>query len=230
MDEVSFALIAEGITDQVIIKKIINTVFDQDKFDVYVNELQPIRDATDSTRQGNYGGWEAVLEYCTFQDKLDEALSVNDYIVIHIDTDVCGAVNFDIPLTESETGQQRDHESILHDVKSFLIDKLGSFFTENQEQIIFAVAIHNIEFWVLPFCGVKQPSSININLSKVKEALKSKHDIDYEKTYGCFLEIAKIMDARPLKKVHKKSIENAIQENFSLNSFINDLAEKESTR
>lgn len=215
MDEVSFALIAEGITDQVIIKKIINTVFDQDEYEVYVNELQPIRDATDSTRQGNYGGWEAVLEYCTFHDALNEALSVNDYIVIHIDTDICGAVNFDIALTDLATGRHRNHADILYDVKCFIIQKLGDFFTENEERIIFAIAIHNIEFWILPFCAMQQPSSVNVNNTKFMASLKAKHKIDYEKTHDCFLKIAKV--------IKKKSLEQAAEENFSLDAFIKNL-------
>lgn len=79
----TFALITEGLTDQAVIEIVIREYYHA-KFadEVDVNILQPARDATDEARAAGQGRWERVLEYCSFHDRISEALSLNDYLVI----------------------------------------------------------------------------------------------------------------------------------------------------
>ena len=57
----TFALITEGVTDQVVIENILIGMFGED---VFVHPLQPIYDETDSSRIEAFGGWQSVFRYC----------------------------------------------------------------------------------------------------------------------------------------------------------------------
>jgi hypothetical protein len=58
----TFAVVAEGITDQAVIENIIQDYYRANLEDeVDVNNLQPLRDATDQARASGQGGWERVL-------------------------------------------------------------------------------------------------------------------------------------------------------------------------
>lgn len=121
------ALIAEGITDQIVIENIIQELY-EDELDV--NYMQPARDATDEARTANFGGWELVLEYCSIPDRIQEALALNDYVIIQIDTDCGDSVRYGVPLTEG--GKDRAYLDIINDTKFVLIDKMGKEFYEKK--------------------------------------------------------------------------------------------------
>ena len=80
----TFGLIAEGITDQIVIENILAGYFNNP--DIDVNFLQPLRDETDTNKQKNYGNCDNVIEYCK-SVKFKEAFQSNEYIIIQIDTD-----------------------------------------------------------------------------------------------------------------------------------------------
>jgi hypothetical protein len=154
----SFALVAEGITDQVIIERIIFTVtcnvIDDIDDEPDINPLQPLRDATDQSRvaEGNFGGWERVKEFCQSPERLEEALEFNDYIVIHLDTDMCDHPNFDVPLLED--GNPIPTESLLGRVSTKVFEWLGENFTESHgDRVILAIAVHSTECWLLTHYG-----------------------------------------------------------------------------
>lgn len=54
----TFGLIAEGITDQVVIENILIGYFNNP--DIIVNPLLPLRDETDKNRVDNYSNWLKV--------------------------------------------------------------------------------------------------------------------------------------------------------------------------
>ena len=60
----TFALISEGLTDQIILERMIEQICGE-KFEdgVDINPLQPLRDATDAAT-APHAGWELVFEYC----------------------------------------------------------------------------------------------------------------------------------------------------------------------
>ena len=58
----TFALVTEGLTDQIILEQILFGFFDDP--DIVINPLQPLRDETDSNRVVTPGNWHQVLEYC----------------------------------------------------------------------------------------------------------------------------------------------------------------------
>lgn len=154
----SFALVAEGITDQVIIERIIFTVsgnvIDDIDDEADINPLQPLRDATDQSRvaEGNFGGWERVREFCSSQERLEEALEFNDYIVIHLDTDMCEHPNFGVPLLDE--GVPISTESLLGRVSAKVFEWLGESFIESHgDRVLLAIAVQSTECWLLTHYG-----------------------------------------------------------------------------
>ena len=81
---ISFGLITEGLTDQIVIEKILAGYFKS--LDLDVEPLQPERDK-DNQNKSKYGGWTLVFDYCKSKD-FRESFQLIDYIIIQIDTDV----------------------------------------------------------------------------------------------------------------------------------------------
>ena len=145
----TFALISEGITDQIVIEKIIRLFYKgtagEEDFDV--THLQPTRDATDQARQNadDFGGWEQVLEHCSIARNLYEALAFNDYVVVHVDSDICWNESVDI-----DPGQSFD--GLMAAVEEVVLQKIDpQIIASYRDRIIFAIAVHSVECWLLPF-------------------------------------------------------------------------------
>jgi hypothetical protein len=84
---VTFGLISEGITDQIVLENILGGFFNT--ADILVKALQPLRDKTDENRMQETGNWHKVLTYCQ-SEAFREALTTNGadyYIIIQLDTD-----------------------------------------------------------------------------------------------------------------------------------------------
>lgn len=143
----SFALITEGITDQVALKAILEGHYGTDDFEV--NPLQPLRDTTDAYRQAGFAGWELVLEFCANRQRLSEALAYNEYVIIQIDTDCGDHVNYGVPLTV--TGQDKRIDLLVEEVKNRIIRNLDpGLYNSHSARFFFAVCVHSLECWLLP--------------------------------------------------------------------------------
>lgn len=149
----SFALIAEGITDQAVLETLLEAHYrDEIGEEVDINPLQPLRDATDEARQDgeSFGGWEKVLEFCGIPERLVEALELNDYIVIQIDTDCCEHVNFGVSYRDG--GVDRSVSQLIEAVRENIVDRIGkACFLDYSDRFLFAIAVHSTECWLLPF-------------------------------------------------------------------------------
>lgn len=213
----TFALIAEGITDQAVLESVIETWCGQSLGDdIDVNYLQPARDATDSARAASFGGWERVLEYCTFAEHVDQALQINDYLVIHIDTDTCEHERYGICLTDG--GVERVVSAVVSDVCDLLASKLGCKIIEaNRGRIIFAVSVHSIECWLLPlFASEQVDKSRRLNCSNHLRRVLGKNGIEISKDYDSYSKISRIFGKQ-------KDVAKAASHNESLKIFIDSL-------
>jgi hypothetical protein len=191
---IKFAVIAEGILDQVVLERIIDTIFKKKLLNnILVNPVQPERDATDNSKvaQSCFGGWEGVIEYCAKTELLNQALQVNDYLIIHIDTDVCGHKNFNLPIIANSTPAQS--RSLILNVESFLASVLTSnFFNANKHRIIFAVAVHSTECWFLPSYSPNAGTQGATSTCEAKlQSALSKKNIAYEKDYDVYHSLSK---------------------------------------
>lgn len=157
----TFALISEGITDQIVIEKIIRLAYKgtaaADELDV--NHLQPTRDATDIARQGeeDFGGWQQVFEHCSLAANLYEALALNDYVVIHVDSDICWHDSISIDPVQ-------DFSALVAEIEDLIRSKINSdILISCADRIILAVAVHSTECWLLPFFTKAQAERSRVN-------------------------------------------------------------------
>lgn len=140
-----FAIVAEGITDQVVLKNILLAWF-ADGEEPFVNFVQPQLDETSRSTLKEPGGWTLVQRY--FEErKFIGALQLNKYLVVHIDTDI--AVDMGIALVVA--GVQRTPEEIVEAFIGWFIERVGDdVWKSHGSRFLFAIAVDSIECWLLP--------------------------------------------------------------------------------
>ena len=90
----TFGVIAEGPTDQTVIENILLGYFEDQEDEPAIRYIQPPRPLTEAP-----AGWGHVFKSLERKDH-EGALQYNDYLVIHIDTDVQEEPGFDVPRRE----------------------------------------------------------------------------------------------------------------------------------
>ena len=214
---ITFGLICEGITDQIVIENILVGHFNNP--DIEVNALQPLRDATDENLAITHANWHKVFEYCK-SNRFKEAFQQEElYLIIQIDTDIFFSENVSKEYqitTKDENGKDLPVEILANNVVEKFIYNIGeTFYQENQERIIFAISIHSTECWLLPlyFTDKKKAKTVNC-LKTLNPALKKKHDFTIDKKDPEYYRII----SKPYQK-HKK-IKQLRSKNPSLELFI----------
>lgn len=213
----TFALITEGVTDQVMLKYFLTGFYGRRENDpIDIVAIQPLRDATDSSRQGNFGGWELVLECVGDSTKIENSLMFNDYLIIQIDTDCGEHINYGVPLHDG--GEPRPVADVITDVKKKLISHIGDdIYKENKDKILFAIAVHSSECWIIHLhsdskADQKRVSNCEEHLSRALAA----NNIKYIKDHDLYDKICK-----PFRKM--ENINLAKSRNESLDAFIDSL-------
>ena len=217
----TFGIIAEGITDQVIIENLLVGYFEDP--DLLVRQLQPLRDATDKQAIASFGGWYQVLEYCRSEVFIG-AFQQNDYVIIHIDTDRCDDKHYDVSKLD-EHGKTASPELLVKRVRakftSLFEESFGvKFYEKYQQRILFAIAVHETECWLLPlYLKGKHKSAtqqclgkLNTQLRKNKERGVSKGNKDYRR-----------YDQLSRGFLKRKNIEKFQSDNPSLKIFIEEM-------
>jgi len=177
-----FALACEGVTDQIVIENILCGFYkDYDDLDEEIQPLQPPFDATTQTQlEGEFGGWEILLEYLSQKRFRDDVLN-SEYIIIQIDTDISEHVNFGVAQKDLST------EEFIEKVIERLIAQIDSkevFYEEHISKIIFAISVHSLECWLLPiYRGYKNEKITGCFETLKRESKKIKVLKDY-KVYG----------------------------------------------
>ena len=216
---VTFGLITEGLTDQIVIENILNGYFNTD--DIIVNPLQPERDKDDENKS-SYGGWTLIFRYCQLKD-FREAFQFNEYVIIQIDTDV--SEEYGIP-KQDENGELSP-ETLIEKVKEKFEGLIGKeFYQKNYDKIIFAIAVHSIECWLLPlYYQDNKKKKIKNCLGTLNQALKTKEKftIDKKKPNYYHRISGKYCDNKVLMKFykHNPSLKVFIQEIETRNIEIN---------
>ena len=167
---ISFGLVTEGLTDQIVIENILAGYFDSSDLDI--RQLQPERDK-DNENKFKYGGWTLVFNYCKSRD-FQEALQFIDYIIIQIDTDV--SEDYNIP-KQDENGQFTPQQLIEKVIEKFRCAIGDDFYSKYQQKIIFAISVHSIECWLLPlyYTDQKKKSKFKNCLDTLNLELPKKH-------------------------------------------------------
>jgi len=161
-----FQFIGEGLTDYIVIRNILIGFFN-DK-NLTINRLLP--------KDMEPVGWGNVLNYLStleFQDSFDFA----DYIIVQIDTDRCEDWNEGIKNIGSEDIAIIE---FIEKVKEILVKKIGAeFYTKYADKILFAVCIHEIECWLLPFIA-----DMPAHRSKIVGCLKTAEQVANKRGYS----------------------------------------------
>ncbi|CAD5915847.1 MAG: phage tail protein [Planktothrix agardhii KL2] len=222
---ITFGLITEGLTDQIVIENILHGYFNTEPV---VNPLQPERDK-DNDDKSDYGGWTLVFKY--FQERasdFQQAFQYLDYVIIHIDTDRSQDKNYDIP-HQDEKGVKLTPEQLIEKVKEKFKSLIGEpFYSDYSRRIIFAIAVDSTECWLLPlYCNKKAHKQKIVHcLDTLNSAINKKKGFtidnnaknpDYYRTLS-----------KPYSK-HKTFIKN-YPNNPSFNSFIKEIETKIETK
>ena len=221
----TFGIIAEGVTDQVIIENLLVGYF-QDP-DLEVRALQPLRDNTDKQEVASFGGWYQVLEYCQSEVFIG-AFQQNDYVIIHIDTDRCEDKHYDVSKLD-ENGKTAPPALLIERVKSKFLalfeECFGQeFYDQYHERILFAIAVHETECWLLPlFLKSHHKSSVNKCLDKLNHQLRK----DKQRTINRKNKDYRLYDQFSRRYLKKKEIDRHASENPSLAIFLDELKRRD---
>jgi hypothetical protein len=138
-----FAIIAEGPTDQTVIANILLGYFEHLAEEPAINYIQPPRPLSERP-----GGWGHVFKSLERKD-YEGALQYNDYLVIHIDTDVQEEAGFDVPRRDG--GKELTVSERVNRVIQRLNQEIDNDFNRaNSNRVLFAIAVDTIECWLLP--------------------------------------------------------------------------------
>jgi hypothetical protein len=144
-----FALVTEGPTDHAILRNIMLGYFK--------NQREPAihREHPDPQNEAAFGGWTLLLQYLR-DKKFRQAFQWNRYLIIQVDTDRSEDSGFDVP-HQGETGTL-PLPTLVERVIERLRELIGEpDWTVYAGRFIFAIAVHQIECWVLPlwFSGAR---------------------------------------------------------------------------
>ncbi len=185
---IKIALITEGVTDQFIIKPIIENYFKN--IDFGFRPIQPPVDETD--KQTDFGSWTNVITELK-KNNLPDLFDYNDFVVIQIDSDISQEKGFDVPhLSE---GKQISNKQLCENV----INKLQSFIPveileEYSNKILFAIGVQTMECWLVRIVDSNYKNTqsnnclerLNRNLSKQNMNIvnpKTKNNYQSRTTY-----------------------------------------------
>ena len=217
----SFAIICEGISENLSLHAIIEKMSQTDS---YFADIQPRTEMSHghSVQEGS-GGWTEVLSHCNTEE-FQMALQNNDYLVVQIDTDRCDEKPFGIKKVD-ENNQPRTDEDVYNDIITRLLQDVDNDFYEvNKERIIFAICFDEIECWFLPlFYSDKRAcattgciNKLNMELGKEKGGYyipeKGKNGANARSTYQFIL-----------KKIKRKDIPRISQYNFGFQKFVEQM-------
>lgn len=166
MPNPSFGLIAEGPTDHAVLENILIGHFNDP--DLAIRPLQPLLDATDAAQR--QGGWTQVVAYCQssfFQGAFDQ----NDYLIVQIDTDCLHEKPFELDLKQlPDTLVSQTVEKIEALIAASFQDE---FLHNYRNRILFAIAVDELECWLLPlvYDDKENASSTNNCLHKLNAQL-----------------------------------------------------------
>jgi hypothetical protein len=168
-------ILSEGRTDQKVIRQVLLGFFADQGDAVDTLEINPFfPPEVGLPGEPEEGGWTVLKRRLQDGHHL-QALQYNDYIVIHIDTDVCDQPGYDVPRLDPTTQSALDPAQLREAVKARLTEWLGrDFAAPHGQRVLFAIAVDTIECWLLPLLEDKRAKqSKTVGCAKaVNEALK----------------------------------------------------------
>ena len=217
----SFAIICEGISENLSLHAIIEKMSQTDS---YIADLQPRTEMSHghAVQEGS-GGWTNVLSHCNTEE-FQMALQNNDYLVVQIDTDKCDEKPFGIKKVD-ENNQPRTEEYVYDDIITRLLQDVDNdFYEANKERIIFAICFDEIECWFLPlFYSDKRVCATTGCINKLNQDLGKEKGGYYIPEEGKNGPKARSTYQFILKKIKRKDIPRISQYNFGFQKFVEQM-------
>lgn len=143
----SVGIVAEGVTDQLVIQNILLGFF-KDRLaeqDIYFDQPPDM-----SAEAERFGNWALVMTYLQ-QGRHRDAFQLRDYLVIQIDSDVSPLRHFDVPHTDPSSGETLPVEYLVANIRQRLGEWIGADDLERYEgRFLFAISVHELECWLVP--------------------------------------------------------------------------------
>jgi hypothetical protein len=213
----SIAIIAEGITDQVVLENLLIGIANDPNIDIRM--VQPTLDVTDATRNAGAGGWTEVFRFCK-SDLFANTFSTNQFVVVQIDTDTCCEIGYDIPIPRQ--GNDVDVPQLILDVCERICKEIdATVLSQIRTKLIFAICVDSVECWLLPLLS-SQPAQARKTtgcLAAVNLALN-------KSGAGYYLDAKKPEYYKKLSEPYKrrKTVDNNYKKNPSLQVFVEAVA------
>lgn len=206
-----FGIISEGPTDQIVIENILYG-WTGDK-DLLVTPLQP--------KERETGNWDKVFKYCKSVD-FKQAFSSIDIVIIQIDTDFM--LRGEVPEEYKIDMKDLNTAEVVTAFCDKFVELIGEEFYEvYQEQIIFAISVHEIECWFLPIYYSNKPKTANKTencIDTLNRALPQQEGFYIKDKNEEYYEVI----SKYFRK--KKAIKTYAEKNESLSIFIQELETK----
>lgn len=213
-------LVAEGVSDVAVLRSLLKGWLGLDKY--LVRALRPDLQEDETDRRARaaamapeeYSNWELVLDTCAGQSLVREFLAANDedstFVVVQIDTDWLDHKNS--PLRRPA----RSSAEYAPTVRELVVDHLSCLLGDLAQRTRFAVAVEEVEAWLLCLHEPKNADTCKSAnpKSKLDRAHKCKNlSPDTEKRYA---ELSTEFRKR-------KVIEAVWDRNISLKAFLESL-------
>jgi soluble cytochrome b562 len=206
-------IVSEGISDFWALQHIIERYLKE--CDVYTIPLKP--KVTPNGKQDGFGTWQGVFQYISGCDENKLIIEAKNegcrFVVIQIDTDVC-----------EEYGVKKDTTNIeifFEQVKEQLSSHIHPEF--DQSNIIYAICIHELECWLIPFVNSEagKCSIIDGCLKTVNKAIKTKGSIDKDNKND--VRVRSLYQYIFTHKKKPKDIKDCAQYNKGFENFVKQL-------
>lgn len=195
-------IIAEGNTDQQVLENILLGYFEDREEEPVIRYIQPSPDV--------FGGWHMVFEYFK-QGTYKKDLSVNDYLVVQLDTDVSESQGYEVSKRDGDRELTPD-ELVARVVKRLREHIEEGILQEHGDKFIFAISVDEIECWLLPLLHQdKKAAKITGCLEAANHALRLKKEkplsnAEKEKNPRAYQELSRgYAKKKELRKRHAKN-------------------------
>ncbi|HWK07736.1 MAG TPA: hypothetical protein VNS58_29090 [Puia sp.] len=204
----SFAVVGEGKTDHIVLRNLLVGFTGNKNLIV----TRPLPEGDEPV------GWGNLFNFLA-SDRFRKIFDFEGHVIVQIDTGTCEDWDENLKHIGTDTEQIGD---FIENIKKVLIKKMGEgFYDEQKDRILFAICVHDIECWLLPFNSTLPSHHAKLVgcLNTLEHILNPKGISLHQKNYKegkHYDDLSKLMKNR--KDLTKKAALNA-----SLKIFIDDL-------
>ncbi|WP_040497121.1 hypothetical protein [Fulvivirga imtechensis] len=209
-------IICEGHTDRAVIANILKGLKGIDSSQIVPLRPDNSKDETDLSTNpiDSFGGWHAVKEECENRQKISRFLSIEGQDIIIVQIDSAESDDYEV----SKPVKDNNYSTVL---RQKIIEKIRAWLNnEFQDDLIYAVAIEEIEAWVLTIYDTKNSANSADPKAKLNRVLAGRR-IKYNHDWEGFLSISDQFSKR--KNFTKGKYPNY---NQSLADFCQDVEDK----